>query len=130
MNTFCFYHVILITLNLHLINCNRVIELNEKFLDIYQKDRSTRWLVKFYAPWCHYCKQLEPIYMQVAQMLHNQDVAIYVARIDCTRYSSIASKFAVKGFPTILFISADKTVEFVGDRTKEDLVDFANRLSG
>ena len=114
----------------HFVDGNRVIELNEKFLDIYRKDRSTQWLVKFYAPWCHYCKQLEPVYMQVAQTLHNQDVAIYVARIDCTKYSSIASKFSVKGFPTIFFISAEKTIEFVGDRTKEDIVDFAKRLSG
>uniref|UniRef100_K1PQT9 Protein disulfide-isomerase TMX3 n=1 Tax=Magallana gigas TaxID=29159 RepID=K1PQT9_MAGGI len=55
----------------------------------------------FYAPWCGHCKKLEPIYRQVADTLKSHPVK--VAKIDCTRFSSIASVFDVSGFPTIKF---------------------------
>ena len=72
---------------------------------------------------------LEPIYMQVAQALHDNS-AIIVARVDCTKWPKVGAHFSVQGYPTIKFIRGEKVVEFSGDRTKEELVDFADRLSG
>jgi len=86
--------------------------------------------VKAYAPWCHHCKQLEPTYMQVAQALHSEDVGVHVGRIDCTRFASVATHFSVRGFPTLLFISQERVVEYHGDRTKEEIIDFAKRMKG
>ena len=54
---------------------------------------------QFYAPWCGHCKKLEPIYRQVADTLQKHPVS--VAKLDCTRFSSVASAFDVSGFPTI-----------------------------
>mgnify|MGYP004598220385 CR=1 FL=1 len=52
-----------------------------------------------YAPWCAHCKRLEPIWAHVAQHLHA--TSIRVGRVDCTRFTSVAHAFKVKGFPTI-----------------------------
>jgi thioredoxin domain-containing protein 10 len=112
-----------------LVSGNRVFELSDKFLELYKKDPKS-WLIKFYAPWCHHCKQLEPVYMQVAQRLHNEEVGVHVARVDCTRFVSMATHFSVKGFPTLLFVRGSKQVEYHGDRSKEEIVDFAKRLNG
>ena len=55
--------------------------------------------MKFYAPWCGHCKKLEPVWMQVAQQLAHSEVR--VGRVDCTKYSSMASHFGIRGYPTI-----------------------------
>jgi thioredoxin domain-containing protein 10 len=104
---------------------SRVLELSDRFLDI-RKDG--QWLVMFYAPYCAHCKRLEPIWSHVAQALHNTNIR--VGRIDCTRFTSTATQFGVSGFPTILFLNGEYQYTFSGDRTKEEIVNFALRLSG
>nr|CAD7419802.1 unnamed protein product [Timema poppensis] len=55
---------------------------------------------QFYAPWCGHCKRLEPVWAHVAQNLHNTNIR--VGRVDCTRFTSLATEFSVSGFPTIM----------------------------
>lgn len=50
--------------------------------------------------------------------------------MDCTRFTSVATEFSIKGFPTILFIKGDLTFAYEGDRTRDDIVNFALRLVG
>jgi hypothetical protein len=66
----------------------------------------------------------------VAQQLHNREEDIFVARIDCTKYTALSSHFSIRGFPTIIFVNANKKVEFRGDRNKDDIIDFALRVNG
>lgn len=82
----------------------------------------------FYAPWCAYCKRTEPVFGLVAQALHNTNVR--VARLDCTRFPSVASEFKINGYPTIMFIKNNQEFIYNGDRTKEDLIDYVLRMSG
>lgn len=112
-----------------LASASRVIEMNDKIVDIYQTDHRA-FLIKFYAPWCHHCQELEPAWTQVAQQLSTIDPNIIVGRIDCTRYSSATSHFQIKGFPTIIYINRDKKVEYRGDRSVSEIVDFALRITG
>ncbi|KAJ8303011.1 hypothetical protein KUTeg_019407 [Tegillarca granosa] len=83
---------------------------------------------QFYAPWCGHCKKLEPTFHEVSVEL--RDSQIKVAKLDCTRYSSVASEFGVRGFPTIKFISGDNEFTHKGERSKEDILEFANRAFG
>lgn len=117
--------VLLLWLECSLVSSSRVVELSDRFLEI--KDREV-WLVKFYAPWCGHCKQLEPIWGQVAQKL--VDTNIRVSKLDCTKYTHIAQQFRVSGFPTIMYINKDKQVEYRGDRTTGDILDFTRRVHG
>ncbi|XP_008206898.1 protein disulfide-isomerase TMX3 [Nasonia vitripennis] len=104
---------------------SRVLELSDRFLDIHKEGQ---WLVMMYAPWCAHCKRLEPIWAHVAQYLHSS--SIRVGRIDCTRFTSVAHSFKIKGFPTILFLKGDQQFVYNGDRTRDEIVKFATRLSG
>lgn len=105
---------------------SRVLELSDRFLEV-KKDG--HWLIMFYAPWCGHCKRLEPVWAHVAQALYNTNIR--VGRIDCTRFTSVASEFGVSGFPTIMFLKGDiAQYTFTGDRTKQDIINFALRVSG
>lgn len=57
-------------------------------------------LFQFYAPWCGHCKKLEPTYERVGAKLDG--TGIFIARLDATLHGDIASKYDVRGFPTIL----------------------------
>ncbi|XP_006820406.1 protein disulfide-isomerase TMX3-like [Saccoglossus kowalevskii] len=104
-----------------------VIELDDRFL----KDRyEANWLVEFYAPWCGYCKRLAPVWSEVGSSLSHSGANIRVAKIDCTRYSSVADEFGVRGFPTIKFIRGDTVYTHQGGRTKEDIIQFAQKAKG
>ncbi|XP_053594639.1 protein disulfide-isomerase TMX3 [Microplitis demolitor] len=104
---------------------SRVIELSDRFLDIY---KDGHWLVMMYAPWCAHCKRLDPVWAHVAQHLYA--TSIKVGRVDCTRFTNVAQNFKIRGFPTILFLKGDQHFTYNGDRTKEEIVKFALRLSG
>ncbi|XP_075225053.1 thioredoxin-related transmembrane protein 3 [Lycorma delicatula] len=109
-----------------LVDSSRVLELSDRFLDI-KKDGM--WLVMFYAPWCAHCKRLEPIWAHVAQALYNTNIR--VGRVDCTRFTNLATEFNIAGFPTIMFLKGDtQQYTFRGDRTKEEIISFAIRVSG
>lgn len=76
---------------------SRVLELSDKFVEV-RRDGG-QWLVMFYAPWCGHCKRLEPVWGHVAQALYRTNIR--VGRVDCTRFTSVATEFGVQGFPTV-----------------------------
>ena len=103
----------------------KVLELSDRFLPMRKEGL---WLMKFYAPWCGHCKKLEPVWKHVAQDLI--DTPIRVGKVDCTRFTSVATEFSVKGFPTIMFLKGEQVFTYEGDRTRQDIVGFARRLMG
>ncbi|XP_029446773.1 protein disulfide-isomerase TMX3 isoform X2 [Rhinatrema bivittatum] len=88
------------------------------------------WLVEFYAPWCGHCKKLEPVWNEVGMEMKNSGSLIKVGKMDATVHSSIASEFGVRGFPTIKLLKGDLAYNYRGPRTKDDIVEFANRVAG
>ncbi|XP_061715106.1 protein disulfide-isomerase TMX3 [Cydia pomonella] len=106
------------------VSCSRVLELSDRFIDISNEGM---WFVKFYAPWCAHCRRIEPIWAHVAQSLYNSQIK--VAKVDCTRFPAVATHFKVRAYPTILFIKGSQYHEYNGERLKEDMVNYAVRMS-
>lgn len=79
------------------------------------------WLIKFYAPWCGHCKSMQPQYELLATELKGE---INVAEVDVAKDRSIGSRFDVKGFPTLLFLSGGNVYKYKGPRTSAALAAF------
>lgn len=87
-------------------------------------------LVEFYAPWCGHCKKLAPEYVKAAARLAQQDPPVYIAKVDATVQKELASRFEIKGFPTLKWFVGQKPTEYNGGRTEDELVNWINKKSG
>ena len=68
---------------------SNVMELSSQGFDSQLSEGS--WLLEFYAPWCGYCKRLEPVYEEVAKELKAGGSDVSVARIDGSKYKGASS---------------------------------------
>jgi thioredoxin domain-containing protein 10 len=108
----------------------KVLDINENLPDLIEKHPEKNWLIKFYAPWCHHCQQLEPTYNNVAERIYHQHETLIVGRVDCTRASRVCEQFSVNSYPSIKFINKNSNVDYRGDRSEGSILEFADRLQG
>ena len=50
-----------------------------------------------------HCKKLTPEYAGAAEELGKRDPPLYVAKVDATVHKALAERFAIQGFPTLMF---------------------------
>jgi thioredoxin 1 len=76
-------------------------------------------LVDFWAEWCGPCKRLTPTVEALATEL---DGRLVVAKLNVDEHPMTASKFGIRGIPTLLLFKGGSIVEsVVGLVGKEDL---------
>uniref|UniRef100_A0A0N5AGI5 Protein disulfide-isomerase A6 homolog n=1 Tax=Syphacia muris TaxID=451379 RepID=A0A0N5AGI5_9BILA len=103
-----------------------VIELTDSnFADLVLNSKDM-WLVEFFAPWCGHCKNLKPHWEKAAAELKGK---VKLGALDATTHQAMASKFNIKGFPTIKYFapgsSASDAVDYDGGRTSDDIISWA-----
>lgn len=87
-------------------------------------DSETPVLVDFFADWCGPCKMLAPILMQVKEELGD---GIKIIKIDVDKNQPLASKYQVKGVPTMLLFKNGKQVwRQSGVLQKNDIINIIN----
>ena len=85
-----------------------------------------KWLVKFYAPWCGHCKRLAPTWDELAMKVEEEyaDDGIVIAKVDVTNSRDVGTRFAIKGFPTILFFAGRKMYTYNGARDVDSFIKY------
>ena len=77
-------------------------------------------LIDFFATWCGPCKMLGPILKEVKDNLGDR---ISIIKIDVDKNQQIASKYQVRGVPTmILFQNGKQLWRQSGVLTKEEII--------
>ncbi|XP_061835220.2 protein disulfide-isomerase tmx3a-like [Nerophis lumbriciformis] len=103
-------------------------ELDDSLLDT--REENDVWLIKFYAPWCSFCKQLDPVWHQIGSELRSAGSHVNVGKCDATASLALAKEFKVRGYPAILMWKKDVKYNYLGARTKDGIIEFVDRVSG
>jgi thioredoxin 1 len=97
-----------------------VLEINDLNFDSEVLKSSVPFLLDFSAVWCGPCKVLAPIVEKLADEYQGK---VKVGKLDIDDSPSVASKFGIRGVPTVLVFKAGKeSGRHVGVTNKETLL--------
>ena len=86
--------------------------------DVIESDKPV--VVDFWAEWCGPCKKLSPILEEVADEL---DGEVTIAKVNVDEERNLGAMFQIMSIPNVLiFNHGEKVDEFVGLRSKDDIV--------
>ncbi|KAJ6696834.1 hypothetical protein OIU85_003211 [Salix viminalis] len=84
--------------------------------------------VDFYAPWCGHCKRLAPELDVAAPILAELKKPIVIAKVNADKYTRLARKHEVDGFPTLKIYMHGVPTDYYGPRKAELLVRFLRKF--
>ena len=88
-------------------------------------------VVCYYATWCGYSRQFLPEWAKFEQYVKDNLTQVTAVKIKCEgdKEAECSSK-GVEGYPTvILYSAAGEGVQFNGERTAEELIEFCKRYT-
>lgn len=89
-------------------------------------------LVEFFAPWCGHCKNLAPIYEELAANFEFVSNKVTIAKVDADAEKGLGKRFGIQGFPTLKWFDgkSDKPEDYHGGRDLESLTAFIAEKTG
>ncbi|KAH0543449.1 hypothetical protein FGG08_002214 [Glutinoglossum americanum] len=82
------------------------------------------WFVKFYAPWCHHCRAMAPVWDELGREMKGR---LNIGEVNCDLESRLCKDVRLRGYPTILYFKGGERIEYDGLRGLGDFVNFAQK---
>lgn len=89
-------------------------------------------LVEFFAPWCGHCKNLAPVYEELAQHFASAGDKVSIGKVDADEHKSLGRRFGVQGFPTLKWFDgkSETPEDYNGGRDLESLTKWVTEKTG
>ena len=113
---YLFIAILIIIGLIYLCSGNKV----KEYFKIGRKYEKT--LLLYHMPWCGYCKDFIPVWNMLKP--YKQYYNVDMQSINCERYPEICKRDNITSYPTIRLVSGNKIIEYDGNRTLEDLLQF------
>lgn len=81
-------------------------------------------LYYFYHPSCIHCKQFMPTWERIKEYYQNNHKTIHTIDVTKPENENLRFYYDVDKYPTIILTTANKSVEYNGNRTMEDIIRF------
>lgn len=109
-----------------------VFDLTPSNFDKLVIDSGKPTLVEFFAPWCGHCKNLAPIYEELASSLEFAKNKVQIAKVDADAEKDLGRRYGVQGFPTLKFFDGKSKdpIDYSGGRDLESLQSFIADKTG
>ncbi len=84
-------------------------------------------LIDFWASWCVPCKMMSPVLNELAE---EAGPNVQVCKVNVEEYQSLASKYSIRGIPTMLLFRNGKEINrYVGVKSKDFLLQEINKYN-
>ncbi|KAK9462361.1 thioredoxin-like protein [Lipomyces oligophaga] len=111
---------------------SNVVELTDKNFDSLILKSGKPALVEFYASWCGHCKNLAPIYEELANSYATKQDKIQFAKIDGDKNRKVGKKYKIQGFPTIMYFDGKggEPIDYNKGRNLDAFQEFVEEKTG
>ena len=86
--------------------------------------------VKFYTPWCGFCKAIASTWDDLAAKYHGTSKSgktVHILSVDCEAHPELGKKYQVRGYPTLKLFSNGSVKTHNGPRSLSALEGFLNK---
>jgi len=89
-----------------------------------EKTNGKTVFIKFFAPWCGYCKQMAPHWEKLGHEWANKTFAL-IAEVDCTTEGKMCDEQNIQGYPTVKYGDPGDLDDYYGMKEFDQLSSFA-----
>ena len=88
------------------------------------KNKSSVKLMKFHVNWCGHCRDFAPEWEKLKKVMKDDNIEFVDIDGDDEKNKDLIKQYGIEGYPTIKLVVDDNMVDYHGERSVNELVNF------